>query len=1287
VPRLFKFFGYCWTKLWLLGVIMLITVALGVSALRASLPYITQYNQEFSQYLSDNYQVDLTLSSMTGQWLNGGPEIIISDLKFNNMAKFGVDFTADKLKFSLDFHASLMALAPRFSVVELINPKVTLGQLPKTQSTASDPVPDLFNVITKLVVEDASIEFEPGTYGEMPSIGLKRLQWLNNLNRHQLTLSLAPLPGGESDPLSLVADFYGDNSNNIDGQFYLKATKWQWLDNLRPLLAALNPTASAQASFELWGDFSEQGLTSAFMAVADNYIRWDQGGHQQQLSLKPGDLQWQQKLQGWQLTGHKLKITTNLIEWPSINLLLSQHQGQLSLSLDKLALANLVALRGLASALTPATDKLLTQLQPDAKLTEFSWWQQNNMWHYQGLIKDYNQQRSGLLPQMSQLDAFITGNELGGQAEIAMAQQALDFGETFAEPLPLTRLNSTLQWAVDGDRWWLFDKNLLLETADIKSHLSWQLAFENNESPILSLAGNAQLLAAEKTWRYLPRGALSKGLIDYLNAGIKGGSSTDVKLLWQGALNNYPYRDHSGIFAVDATLTDAEFVYDPNWPRLSDATLTLQFKNEGLLITGLAGRVEQLKFSQLSAQIPDLTQKPSLAVNFSLTDKVGPIADVIKQSPLKSTVGAALKQLGVGGKVAAKIEIDIPFDGSEPVTKGQLSLSGNEIVLKALDLPLQNITGQLDFVNGNITGQNLSAVMYQQPFKFDILTKTNGANYQLDLDLAANWDTTKMPEQWHGYLDDYLVGTLDWQGKVNLNITPDNVLYQAKINSPLIGMKIKLPQPLSKSTKPAQALVVNVAGDNAGGEFKLALGAQADVLAQYQLSPQGLKVNSMALHVGRRDSHNNSSLVTDELGLQVNVAYLDIDKWQSFITNLKSGRTSSNLLPPLSHLNIKVKELAWLGQNLSDVSLQGIKRQDFWQISLHSKQAKGQIKLYDDQLADGVTANFEYLKLTSNNTNNSNNNEVSSAQAATKPTTLAELLALPLLTFTCQSCQIGEVDLGKVSFNTGRNEQGISIENLLLEAPSTRLSLAGAWGVDEQGEFSTLSGTLASNNVVESLKLINFSSSIKDSDAKVDFKLNWRGNIYSPALESMAGNVKWHLGEGHISEVSDQGARIFTLFSLDSLRRKLVLDFRDVFVKGLFFNNFDGSFEINDGIAVTHDTYMDGLAGDLDVLGSINLATHDLDYYLTFTPRLFSNLPVVAGVVTSAPQVFVVAFALTKVLGPIVDVVSQVNFKLTGTVDQPKFVEVNRKKKKYKVPSHMIVKSKAAPLIGPGGSE
>jgi len=1315
VPQVFKFFSYCWSKLWLLGAVLLIIVALSVSALRASLPYITQYNQQLSQYLSDNYQIDLGLNRITGQWKNGGPAIIIDELRFDNMARFGINFNAEKIKLHLNFRQSLIDLSPRFELISVTNSKLTVGQLPQGEATGSDPIPYLFELATTVLFEQATIEFEPSVYGHVPSVQLKRLQWLNSANRHQLQLSLTPLNSDEAEsasslePLSLVADIFGKNRSNVHGQFYLKANQWQWLDNFRPLLSAINPTATAKASFELWGEFSANELSSAQLVMAANDLTWQYQEQPQQLSLRDTILRWQPQKQGWQLDSERLLVSTNAGDWPEINLQLiskkdpvntehSNHKADdserdtgaytdsLALSVDQLLLENLLALRGLLSTLPVETERLLTELAPQATLSDLKLWQQDNQWHYQATVSDYQQQRSGLLPKINQLDVLVLGNEHQGKAEIALSEQALDFGKSFAEPIKLKRLNSTVQWAVDGNRWWLFDDNLVIETTDIKSQLSWQLAFETDQSPILSLSGAAELFAAENTWRYLPHGALSRGLINYLNAGIKSGRSDDVKILWQGALGGYPYRDHSGLFEIDATLNKAKFVYDAKWPPLSDAKLRLLFKNEGLLITGLEGRVKQLKFSQLSAQIPDLTQQPTLAVKLTLTDKIEPINRVIKASPLKSTVGVALNQLGIGGKVTADIDLTIPFDGTKPVTKGQIRLSNNSVHLKAIDLSLTRVSGLLHFVDGRLSAKKLTAVMYQQPFKFDILAKPIGGDYQVAIDLAAKWNTEKMPQQWHGYLDDYLAGSLNWQGKVKLNLSPKDISYQVNINSPMTGMLVKLPQPLSKYVDQQQPLTVKVFGDTDGGQFKLALGRQAGVLAQFDLAPTGLAVTSMALRVGQSEQDSNNGLVANELGLTVNLAHLDVDQWHTFITNLQQDQQDqqgSKFLPPLSHINIKVKALSVMGQTLADVSLQGIKRQGFWQIALNSEQAKGQLKVFDDLATDGIVANFDYLTLSENN----------GSGMAAKEKTKAQLLALPMLTFTCQRCRIGDYNLGKVSFKTGRNEQGITIDNLVLAAVSTKIKLNGTWGVDDQGEFSTVTGNLTSDNVADTLKLFNFGSSIKDSDAKVDFALDWRGNIYNPLLESMAGTVNWHLGEGHISEVSDKGARIFSLFSLDSLRRKLVLDFRDVFVKGLFFNRFDGSFKIKDGVAVTHDTHMDGIAGDLDVLGSINLASKNLDYYLTFSPRLFSNLPVVAGVVASAPQVFIVAFALTKVLEPIVDVVSQVNFKLSGTINEPEFVEVNRKQKKYKVPSHMLTKSKALPkpkgltLINPGDSE
>ncbi|MFP3344692.1 AsmA-like C-terminal region-containing protein, partial [Halomonas sp. SIMBA_159] len=84
-------------------------------------------------------------------------------------------------------------------------------------------------------------------------------------------------------------------------------------------------------------------------------------------------------------------------------------------------------------------------------------------------------------------------------------------------------------------------------------------------------------------------------------------------------------------------------------------------------------------------------------------------------------------------------------------------------------------------------------------------------------------------------------------------------------------------------------------------------------------------------------------------------------------------------------------------------------------------------------------------------------------------------------------------------------------------------------------------------------------SAISGSSADINFALNWPGAPTQFALAHLAGNVNYRLGEGSLSEVSDQGARLFSIFSLDSLVRKLRLDFRDVFSKGFFYNNMTGN--------------------------------------------------------------------------------------------------------------------------------
>ncbi|MGM8892324.1 YhdP family protein, partial [Psychrobacter sp. 1Y1] len=147
----------------------------------------------------------------------------------------------------------------------------------------------------------------------------------------------------------------------------------------------------------------------------------------------------------------------------------------------------------------------------------------------------------------------------------------------------------------------------------------------------------------------------------------------------------------------------------------------------------------------------------------------------------------------------------------------------------------------------------------------------------------------------------------------------------------------------------------------------------------------------------------------------------------------------------------------------------------------------------------------------------------------------------------------------------------------------------------------------------------------------------------------------------------------FSLFSLDSLLRKLSLDFSDVFGKGLYFDSFNGTLKLDDGVVKTTDTEMNAVAGNMRVRGYTDLMTESLNYDIRFVPQLASSVPTV--VLLSTGWTFGLgAFALTKVLEPVIEVISEIRFRLTGTMSEPKLEELERKSKEIEIPESILRK-------------
>src|SRR5690554_2987006 len=189
---------------------------------------------------------------------------------------------------------------------------------------------------------------------------------------------------------------------------------------------------------------------------------------------------------------------------------------------------------------------------------------------------------------------------------------------------------------------------------------------------------------------------------------------------------------------------------------------------------------------------------------------------------------------------------------------------------------------------------------------------------------------------------------------------------------------------------------------------------------------------------------------------------------------------------------------------------------------------------------------------------------------------------------------------------------------------------------------------------------------VRDSSASIDFDLHYMAPPHQLDLHTLNGNVKWQLGQGYLNDVSDRGACLFLLLSLDSILRKLRFDFRDVFANGLFYTNFSGEFEIADGVVATDNTQLNGSAGDMEVKGSANLKTRELDYDLQFVPKVTSSLPVILAWMINPPS-GLAALVIDRMLHD-AKVISRLEYSISGTMDEPVIQEVARDSRDAPIP-------------------
>ncbi len=103
---------------------------------------------------------------------------------------------------------------------------------------------------------------------------------------------------------------------------------------------------------------------------------------------------------------------------------------------------------------------------------------------------------------------------------------------------------------------------------------------------------------------------------------------------------------------------------------------------------------------------------------------------------------------------------------------------------------------------------------------------------------------------------------------------------------------------------------------------------------------------------------------------------------------------------------------------------------------------------------------------------------------------------------------------------------------------------------------------------------------LRGGHGQVAFEAGWPGSPAAFQLEKLQGSLQVDGRDGQLLELEPGAGRVLGLLSVTQLPRRMLLDFRDFFSKGLAFNRLEGRLDFDDGQARSDNLLIDGPAAE-----------------------------------------------------------------------------------------------------------
>jgi uncharacterized protein (TIGR02099 family) len=837
----------------------------------------------------------------------------------------------------------------------------------------------------------------------------------------------------------------------------------------------------------------------------------------------------------------------------------------------------------------------------------------------------------GDAPGASGLAGSVRMDGDGGRLELAAAGAVADWPAMFRAPLPAAELRGALSWQRQPEGWRILSEELLLATDDLRSRAQLELKLPaDGSSPLIDLQLAVEDADIAATSRYLPARHMPPKVVDWLDAALRGGRVVSASASLVGPVTAFPFDGQEGDFRARLQVEDATLAYWPEWPAVEGIHGTVEFHDASLSGQVREAMVGGNRVAPALVNIADLREGVIEYTGHSSGD-VDAVLAYLRASGLAKRSPLLERGLEASGPSELDLDFSLPvrrLDGTR--VRGTLHVDGASVGIDGLRQRFEDVKGAIEYGDAGLRGEKLEALLLGRPVEASLTPQRadDGRIAATLLDVEGRFDAIDLGAGLDARLGRMLAGSSVYRARARL--PQDGSALEIDVMSDLAGTELRMPAPIAKAGDAPGALAVHTRFADAGtAVVDVKLGdAQRALIAVVRDDTQGWRFQR-----GSVELSGGTPELAEARGLSVrgHVAALDVGRWLDFDVDGGDGG------PVLSFLDLRMDELHAFDQRFAQVHAQVDRNDHEWLVQLDGPDLRGSLFVpLDARGGAPLVAKLDALHLVSD-------------PSPGKPADPRKLRSMQI--------EIGDfafntMQFGKLALDLTPVASGVRVTKLEAAAPSFTVAGSGQWLLTDFGHQSTLDFELHSTDIAATLVALDFDSSLAASDAEIVASLSWPGAPGPRFKEQLTGDVKIRVGPGQLESVEPGAGRMFGLLSVTALPRRLSLDFRDVFEKGLAFDEIRGDFTLDGGNAYTNNLALEGPAADVGIVGRTGLVTKDYDQDAMVYANFGATLPV-AGVLAAGPVGGAAMLLFSQIFKKPLKNMMGAHYRISGSWEQP----------------------------------